>query len=140
MALGASALLATLVVAGASLAREGLADYYRSRAQSRLDAHPAAALKEVDRSLDIDSDSVQSYYIKAAALARFDQAGPAASALDAALAREPGNFVTWALLGDLAVRERLFAQARRDYQRAHQLNPLDETLRALALDPRTALG
>jgi UDP-GlcNAc:undecaprenyl-phosphate GlcNAc-1-phosphate transferase len=138
MALGASALLVTLVVAGASLARQGLADYYRSRAQSLLDDQPASALKEIDRSLDIDSDSVQSYYIKAAALARFDQAGPATSALDGALAREPGNFVTWALLGDLAVRERMFAQAKRDYDRAHQLNPRDETLRSLALDPRAA--
>ncbi len=140
MALGASALLVTLVIAGGSLARQGLADYYRSRAQSQLDGHPAAALKEIDRSLDIDSDSVQSYYIKAAALARFDQSAPATSALDVALAREPGNFVTWALLGDLAVRERRFAEARRDYDRAHQLDPRDETIRALALDSRTALG
>jgi UDP-GlcNAc:undecaprenyl-phosphate/decaprenyl-phosphate GlcNAc-1-phosphate transferase len=140
MALGASALLATLVIAGGSLARQGLADHYRARAQSQLDGHPAAALKEIDRSLDIDSDSVQSYYIKAAALARFDQAAPATAALDVALAREPGNFVTWALLGDLAVRERRFAEARQDYDRAHQLNPRDETLRALALDSHDALG
>ncbi len=141
VALGASALLVTLVVAGGSLARQGIADYYRSRAQSRLESgHPTQALEEVDRSLDIDSDSVESYYVKAAALARFDQAGGAISALDVALAREPGNFVTWALLGDLAVRERMFAKARRDYERAHQLNPREETLRALARDPATAFG
>jgi Tfp pilus assembly protein PilF len=137
--LGASALLVTLVVAGGSLARQGIADYYRSRAQSQLDSgHPTQALEEVDRSLAVDSDSVQSYYLKAAALARFDQAGPATAALDVAVVREPGNFVTWALLGDLAVRERMFATAKRDYERAHQLNPRDETLRALARDPRTA--
>jgi tetratricopeptide (TPR) repeat protein len=139
MALGASALLVTLVVAGASLARQGLDDYYRSRAQSLLDRQPVSALKEIDRSLDIDSDSVQSYYIKAAALARFGQAAPATSALDAALAREPRNFVTWVLLGDLAVRERMFAEARRDYDRAHHLNPRDESILALAHDPRAAL-
>ncbi len=140
-ALGASAVLVTLVVAGASLARQGVGDYYRSRAQSELDTgHATEALQEVDRSLDIDSDSVESYYLKAAALAHFDQAGAATAALDVALAREPGNFVTWTLLGDLAVRERMFALAKRDYERAHQLNPRDETLRALAIDPRSALA
>jgi UDP-GlcNAc:undecaprenyl-phosphate/decaprenyl-phosphate GlcNAc-1-phosphate transferase len=141
VALGASALLVTLVVAGASLARQGVADYYRARAQSRLDSgHAAAALTEADRSLDIDSDSVESYYVKAAALARFDQAALATSALDVALAREPGSFVTWTLLGDLAVRQGLFARARQDYERAHQLNPKDETILALATDPRKATG
>lgn len=139
MALGASALLVTLVVAGASLARQGLADYYRSRAQSLLDDRPASALKEIDRSLDIDSDSVQSYYIKSAALARFDQAAQATSALEAALAHEPRNFVTWALLGDLAVRERRFAEATRDYDHAHNLNPRDESILAAARDPGGAL-
>jgi O-antigen ligase len=139
MALGASALLVTLVVAGASLARQGLADYYRSRAQSLLDDRPASALKEIDRSLDIDSDSVQSYYIKSAALARFDQSTQATSALEDALAREPRNFVTWALLGDLAVRERRFAQATRDYDRAHDLNPRDESILAAARNPGGAL-
>jgi tetratricopeptide (TPR) repeat protein len=139
-ALGASALVVTLIVAGASLSRQGLADLYRSRAEGELNAHPAAALKNIDRSLDIDSDSVESYYVKAAALARFDEAAPAAAALDVALAREPGNFVTWALLGDLAVRERNFALAKEDYVRAHRLNPREETLRELARDPRAALG
>jgi UDP-GlcNAc:undecaprenyl-phosphate GlcNAc-1-phosphate transferase len=140
MALGASALLVTLVVAGASLAREGLSDYYRSRAQSLLDRQPASALKEIDRSLDVDSDSAQSYYVKAAALARFDEAAPATAALDVALAHEPGNFVTWALLGDLAVRERDFALAKSDYVHAHRLNPREETLRELARNPRAAFG
>jgi tetratricopeptide (TPR) repeat protein len=137
-ALGAAAVIVTLIVTGASLSRQGLADLYRSRAQSELASRPAEALADADRSLDIDSDSTQSYYIKAAALARFDQAAPATAALDGALAREPGNFVTWALLGDLAVRERMFPQAKRDYDRAHQLDPKDETFRALALDPRAA--
>jgi cytochrome c-type biogenesis protein CcmH/NrfG len=140
MALGASALLVTLVVAGASLARQGLADYYRSRAERELNAHPAAALRNVGRSLDVDSDSAQSYYVKAAALARFDEAAPAMAALDVALAHEPGNFVTWALLGDLAVRERDFALAKSDYIHAHRLNPREETLRELARNPGAALG
>jgi Tfp pilus assembly protein PilF len=136
-ALGASAVVVTLVVAGASLSRQGLADLYLARAQNELNAHPATALTDANRSLDIDSDDVETYYVKAAALARFDQAAGAETALRQALAHEPENFVTWALLGDIAVRERRLQVARGDYNRAHRLNPRDVTLRALAANPST---
>jgi tetratricopeptide (TPR) repeat protein len=127
-ALGLSAMLATLVLAGASLGRQGLADLYRSRAQTQLDAHPASALTDADRSLDIDPDAVETYYIKASIFAHFDQAAAADSTLGEALAHEPNNFVTWALLGDIAMRERRFTLAKHDYARAHQLNPKDLAL------------
>jgi UDP-GlcNAc:undecaprenyl-phosphate GlcNAc-1-phosphate transferase len=140
LALGASAVIVTLIVAGGSLSRQGLADLYLSRAQSELDAHPAAALTNANRSLSVDSDSVQTYYVKAAALARFDQAPAAEAALREALAREPDNFVTWALLGDIEVRDRRLQEARRDYVRAHLLNPRDATLSELALNPRSTIG
>ncbi len=139
LALGAAAIMATLVVAGASLSRQGLADYYGSRAQSELAVHPAAAIVDANRSLDIDSDAVATYYIKAAALARFDQAAAAAATLRQALAHEPESFVTWALLGDVAVRERRLSMAQRDYARAHRLNPRDATLTELSRDPGSAL-
>jgi UDP-GlcNAc:undecaprenyl-phosphate/decaprenyl-phosphate GlcNAc-1-phosphate transferase len=139
LTLGTSAVVVTLVVAGASLSRQGLADLFRARAQSDLDAHPAAALADANRSLNIDSDAVQTYYVKAAALARFDQASAAEAALRRALAREPDNFVTWALLGDIAVRERRLETAKRDYVRAHQLNPRNETLSELAVVPTAKL-
>jgi hypothetical protein len=61
LALGASAVLVTLVVAGASLSRQGLADIYRTRAQSELDVHPAAAIAAANSSLDIDSDAMETY-------------------------------------------------------------------------------
>jgi hypothetical protein len=139
MALGGSMVLVTLVVAGASLSRQGLADFYRARAQHELEAHPAAALTDANRSLGIDSDAVQTYYAQAAALARFDQAPAAEAALRAALAHEPDNFVTWTLLGDVAVRERRLGVAKRDYARAHQLNPRNSTLLKLAADPAATL-
>jgi tetratricopeptide (TPR) repeat protein len=139
MALGGSMVLVTLVVAGASLSRQGLADFYRARAQHELEAHPAAALTDANRSLGIDSDAVQTYYAQAAALARFDQAPAAEAALRAALAHEPDNFVTWTLLGDVAVRERRLGVAKRDYARAHQLNPRNSTLLKLAADPTATL-
>jgi len=139
VALGAAAVIVTLIVAGASLSRQGLADLYRSHAQSELSSDPAAALTDINRSLGIDSDSVQGYYVKAAALARFDQAPAAEAALGQALKREPDNFATWALLGDIAVRERKLPQAARDYLRAHALNPRNPLLRELSANPRAAL-
>jgi UDP-GlcNAc:undecaprenyl-phosphate/decaprenyl-phosphate GlcNAc-1-phosphate transferase len=139
LALGASAVLVTLVVAGASLSRQGLADLYRTQAQHELNAHPVAAIADANRSLDIDSDAVETYYVKAAALARFDQAASAEMALRRALEQEPNNFVTWTLLGDIAVRERRMGVAKRDYNRAYKLNPRNATLRALAANPSTGL-
>jgi UDP-GlcNAc:undecaprenyl-phosphate GlcNAc-1-phosphate transferase len=140
LALGTSVVLATLVVAGASLSREGLAEIYRARAQRELDARPAAAITDANRSLDIDSDAVETYYVKAAALAHFDQAAAAQATLRQALAREPNNFVTWALLGDIALRQHSMKAAKYDYGVAHKLNPRDVTLRALAADPATGLS
>jgi O-Antigen ligase len=138
LALGASAVVVTLIVAGASLSRQGLADLYRERAQNELSARPASALTDANRSLEIDSDAVETYYVKAAALARFDQAAGAVAALRQALAHEPDNFVTWALLGDIAVRERRLGVARRDYTRAHRLNPRETILAELSRDPGSA--
>ncbi len=132
-------MLVTLVVAGASLSRQGLAEIYRSRAQHELDAHPATAITDANRSLEIDSDAMETYYVKAAALARFDQASAAQTVLRQALGHEPNNFVTWTLLGDISLRERRIGAAKRDYDRAHELNPRDLTLRALAANPSTGL-
>jgi cytochrome c-type biogenesis protein CcmH/NrfG len=55
-----------------------------------------------------------------------------------ALAAKPGNFVTWALLGDIAVRERRLKHATHDYLRAHALNPHNSSLAELALNARAA--
>jgi O-antigen ligase len=138
-AIGISGVVVTLILAGASLSRQSLADEYRSRAQSELASNPAKALSDANRSLDIDSDSLQSYFVKAAALARFDQASAAEAALERALAREPRNFLTWALLGDVSARQLRFALAARYYTRAHALNPRNATLALLAREPRAAL-
>jgi cytochrome c-type biogenesis protein CcmH/NrfG len=134
-----SAAIIALIVAGGSLSRQGLAQLYRDNAQSELAHDPAAALADVGRSLDIDAESPQAYYIQAAALARFDQAAAAEAALERALEREPGNFVTWTLLGDISVRQGRLGAAGRDYARAHELNPRNPTVRMLALNPALAL-
>jgi UDP-GlcNAc:undecaprenyl-phosphate GlcNAc-1-phosphate transferase len=133
--LGGSMVLATLVVAGASLSRQGLANFYLLRAEQELDRRPKAALDDANRSLAIDSDAVQAYYVKASALARFDQPAGAERALNAALADEPNNYVTWTLLGDVAARVGRHSLAERDYERAHRLNPRNSTLSKLAAGP-----
>jgi O-antigen ligase len=139
LALGVSAVLVTLVVAGASLSRQGAGDLYRARAAGELTSDPAAALADANRSLEVDSDDVQTYYVKAAAIARLGSARGTEAVLRQALAREPRNFVTWSLLGDVAVRRHRFALARRDYLAAHRLNPRNITLQGLARDPALAL-
>ena len=123
-------------MAGASLSRQGLADHFRAQAQAEVATQPAAALAAANRSLTFDADAVSTYYVKAAALARFDEAAAADAALHTALAREPQNFVTWTLLGDIAVREGDLMAAKADYTHAHVLNPRDPTLAALSVDPR----
>jgi UDP-N-acetylmuramyl pentapeptide phosphotransferase/UDP-N-acetylglucosamine-1-phosphate transferase/O-antigen ligase len=139
LALGVLAVMLTLIAAGASLSRQGLAQLYRERAQNELARNPGAALTDAKRSLDIDSDAAQTYYVQAAALARFDQARAAEAALAAALLREPRNFVTWTLLGDISLRQRMLAAAKRDYRRAHELNPRNPIVRQMALNPGASL-
>ena len=139
LAAGAFALVVTLIVAGASLSRQGLADLYRARAEHELARNPLASLVDVGHSLEIDASSVQAYYVKAAALARFNQGRAAESTLLAALEREPGNFVTWVLLGDLGVRRHDLAAASMRYRRAHALNPRDAGISQLARAPTALL-
>jgi len=127
-----------LVVTALSLSRQGLADYFRNQAQDALAARPADALHQADSSLRLDGDSVASYYVRAAALARFNRGPEASAALQTAAIKEPHNFLTWALLGDLAVRRQQLRLARAYYTRAHELNPRDDTLGRLAADPRSA--
>jgi cytochrome c-type biogenesis protein CcmH/NrfG len=46
--------------------------------------------------------------------------------------REPRNFVTWVLLGDLSTRRGDARAARTEYRRAARLNPRDAGLARLA--------
>jgi len=128
-----------MALAGVSLSRQGVAEHYRHQAQEALAARPAEALRRADSSLRLDAEAVATYYVKAAALARFDQPDAARAALREAARREPREFVTWALLGDLAVRTGDLAQARRDYARALTLNPRDPGLLENASDPAAGL-
>ncbi len=137
---GGACLAAVLVLAAFSLTRAELAGVYADRAGSALASRPAQAIEEADRSLRLDAYSVGTYYTKAAGLAKFDQAQAASATLLVAARVEPLNFVTWALLGDLAVRRHLFRQAAEFYGRAHSLNPREPGLATVAQSPRSALA
>jgi UDP-GlcNAc:undecaprenyl-phosphate GlcNAc-1-phosphate transferase len=131
--------LAALLVVGAAiyLGRATLADRYGDRAQDTLTADPRRALDDTGRSLDLNGDSVPVHYTRSAAYARLGDYNGARGALLDALEVEPRNFVTWALLGDLATRRGEVARARTYYARALRLNPRDPQLPALARHPPT---
>jgi O-antigen ligase len=140
-AAAAVVIAAALALTAVSLTRQGMAEYFRAEARAALAAKPAETLVQADRSLRLDPEAVAAYQLKAAALARFNEASAARRALIEATRREPGDFVTWALLGDLSVRTGNLPQARIAYGRAHALNPRDPTLASLSEDPRrTASG
>ncbi|MEA2157610.1 MAG: hypothetical protein QOE11_3750 [Solirubrobacteraceae bacterium] len=124
-----------IAFAALSLSRQGLSELYVTRAQDALAARPADALTEANRALRLDRESIAAYYAKAAAIARFGDGATANAVLLDAARREPRNFVTWTLLGDLAVRRGKPLEAQRYYRRASELNPRDEELTQLAAHP-----
>jgi UDP-GlcNAc:undecaprenyl-phosphate GlcNAc-1-phosphate transferase len=128
------------LVAVLTVGRLTLADHYTSQAEARLASEPAVALRDADRAHSFDRDAVKPLYMRAAAYARLDSYRQARASLLQAARLEPRNFVTWALLGDLAVRRRDFAAARAAYARAAALNPRDTALTQLAREPRSALA
>jgi O-antigen ligase len=136
--LAAAGVAFVLAVAGASLLRAGLTQLYIDDARSELSAHPSAALNDARRAIALDAANLDAYYLKAAALARFNNAAEAQATLLAAVRQDPASFVTWTLLGDLEVRLTDFRAAKTFYGRAHALDPQDKTLRALAIDPTGA--
>ena len=129
-----------ITVAALSLSRQSLSELYVDRAQDALAADPARALVEANRALRLNHEAITAYYAKAAALARFGDGDGARSVLLDATRREPREFVTWVLLGDLLVRRGDADQARSAYRRAARLNPRDPGLAALAAQPAAAAG
>jgi UDP-GlcNAc:undecaprenyl-phosphate GlcNAc-1-phosphate transferase len=124
-----------LGITGASLSRQGVSDLYRTRAAAAVSTNPAKAVSDANSALRVDGDVVDTYYLKAAALARENNAAGAVATIVQAIHKEPRTFVAWALLGDLQVRLGHLAEAGRMYAEAHALNPLDPSLKSLAADP-----
>jgi UDP-GlcNAc:undecaprenyl-phosphate/decaprenyl-phosphate GlcNAc-1-phosphate transferase len=116
------------------LARTVVADRYASDARSGLPGHPVQALADASRSLRLQESAI-TRYTQAAAYARLNDYARARGTLLGVARRQPTNFVVWGLLGDLAVRRGDLREAKRDYGRAHALNPRDAQIAALARTP-----
>jgi hypothetical protein len=130
-----AACAALVVGAAIFLGRATLADSHARDAQAALASNPRAALEDANRSLALNGDAVPTRYTLSAAYARLGDYAGAHGALVEALRVEPDNFVTWALLGDLAVRHGDRSLAMRYYRRAALLNPRDPQLPAFARRP-----
>jgi hypothetical protein len=128
-----------IIAAAESVGRIAAADKFRNDARNKLRSDPVEALKLANRSLALNDQSQPAVVVKAAAYARLDDYRDARAALLEGIRLEPHNAVTWALLGDLAVRRRDLRAARRAYRRASTLDPRNDLLRSLAKDPRSAL-
>jgi UDP-GlcNAc:undecaprenyl-phosphate GlcNAc-1-phosphate transferase len=123
------AICGVTVLAGAVLiGRAALADRYLNAGRELLSSDPAEAVAKARDSLALNDEDLDGYYLEAAAWARLDDYSRARGALSQATRHEPHDFVTWALLGDLATRRGDYPQALRDYRRALALNPRDEDL------------
>ena len=122
---------AWLVLAGAILVgRAALADRYLNEGRDVLVSDPAAALVQGE------GLSTPQRRAPSGLLPRVGRRGRgsatirrARAALVEATRREPHDFVTWALLGDLATRREEYRQALADYRRALALNPRAPSLR-----------
>ncbi|MGI8513058.1 MAG: O-antigen ligase family protein [Solirubrobacteraceae bacterium] len=137
--LGAAAVLA-ICLASFSIARSALAERELSTARDELGRAPVSALRHANSALRYNDQSVPAWRLRAAALARFDLSRPARESLLIATEREPSDWVTWALLGDLAVRRGDVGAARAAYRRALALNPREPSLPGLVRDPPSALA
>ena len=139
---GTLALVVTLVavaVAAAGVGRHYAAVVKRAQAQDQLGADPAAALESSAAALRIDSEDVDTYVTRAAAFARLGDAESADATLALGIAREPSNYVTYALRGDLAARRGDLDRARGFYEQALARNPRDAALEFLVENPASAV-
>jgi hypothetical protein len=134
----AVAVCAVVVAVGViTVGRAALADEYREDAQQNLAKDPRAAIEDANDSLELNDEALDTYYIKSGAYARLGDYRMARVTLEEAARREPHNFVPFALLGDLAKNYNDYWPSQAYYRRASALNPREETLHNLSLDPFT---
>lgn len=109
-----------------------LGDLYIRKARDEQGRSASAQLSAARTAADFNPVSVVPLYLQASALEAEGDRDEAEAKLQDALSKEPDNFVTLTLLGDLEVRESRFVAAADHYQRASELNPRDIGLQQLA--------
>ncbi len=129
-----------VAVAGVSLSRQVLSQHYAGQASDRWrpatrrprSRPPTARCVSTARTMSV-------YYTKAAAFARLGDADAAEQTLLAATRIEPGDFLPYALLGDLSVRRRrLRSRPRTTIEKSAARNPREPALVQLVKNPRAA--
>lgn len=135
-----AAIALATVVAAAELGTQVVGLRHLTAGRAALPEDPRRALARANDSLELNGDALPALYLKAAAHARLDDYPRARASLLLATRLEEHDFVTWGLLGDIAVRRGRLSEARRYYGRASALNPRDPSLSKLAADPASALG
>jgi O-antigen ligase len=129
-----------VIVAADVTGRISYADHLRIQSRNELRSDPLAALRDSNRALALNDESLPALYVKSAAYARLDRYRRSRAAMREAAALEPHNPLPWALLGDLAARRHDFRAARSYYRRSSELDPKSELIRSLARHPREALS
>jgi tetratricopeptide (TPR) repeat protein len=125
-------LAALLTAAAISVACLYLGDLYIRKARDEQGRSASAQLSAARTAADFNPVSVIPLYLQASALEAEGNRSQARDVLQDALSKEPNNFVTLALLGDLQVRDREFDDAAAYYAKASDLNPRDVGLQRLA--------
>lgn len=122
-----------LGLALASLTMLFLSDLYVRQAREEAPRSPGAALEAARTAERLNPVAIAPLYLQAGALEAQAERAAARAALEEALAQEPRNFVTVALLGDLEVRAGRDRRARSYYRAALALNPQDVGLKELSV-------
>jgi O-Antigen ligase len=131
----AAAVAAAIACAGVvTIAPRLLSLHAQTAAEHALaQGRPRVAIIDATRAFDYNPKSVQALVLRAAGFARLHAFAPTLVDIKRALALEPRNWVTWALLGDLLLRRGERKRAHSAYAHALALNPLEWSLeRSLA--------
>ena len=97
---------------------------------------PRAAVSDATTALEYDPDSVPALVLRSAGFAALHSFTSSLSDLKRAVAVEPRNWVTWALVGDLLTRRGDVSGARTAYAHALALDPLEPELKGALAAPR----
>ncbi|HEY6638860.1 MAG TPA: O-antigen ligase family protein [Solirubrobacterales bacterium] len=121
-----------LAAAAVSVVFLFLSDFYVREARDDQGRSAADQLSAARTAADLNPVSVIPLYLQASALEAEGERSQARDVLQDALSKEPNNFVTLTLLGDLQVRDGEFDDAAAYYKKASDLNPRDTGLQQLA--------
>ena len=121
-----------VAIAGAvTIAPRMLSLHAQASAQRALDhSAPRAAVADATTALEYDPGSVPALVLRAAGFAALHAFPSSLSDLKHAVAIDPSNWVTWALVGDLLTRHGDRSGARAAYMHALALDPLEPDLKS----------